>query len=590
MKKPVKAAIIAVSGIAALSLAAVGIMSGVYYSIASGEFSTAADSTVILSGEEPVYSIGRLRTGLSLSAENMKIICGGRLRMDPVSSVMGIHSATELTVLELYPDAGVTELIARTKALEDGRSDQELMELYCSTAYFGNGICGADNAAAFYFGKKPETLTAEEAGVLADICRSKRLQGMSKAEIAEEYGSVSFAAQDIRTADGSYYAQLLDELYSILDGLGYSGSEQTELVYGGELIINSTMDVKVQSALDKEITEKPAMRHFQLAMQVSDYSGAVLGCTGGASDGTTLNRCAIPRSPGSSIKPLSVYSPALEDGLTTWSGFIPDKPDEMNWPQNYNGEFEGEVMTSYALRQSKNTCAVYLEKLLGGDTCLEFLRKLGFSSLLQGDNVPIGMGMGYLIEGVTPAEMAAAYQIFGNGGSYTPPHYINSITTRDGKTLYTWEAQTEQVISPETSWIMNRMLLSNVTMEDGLGKKAAIDGIEVIGKTGTRDNTNEVVTDNWFVGGTADMCAALWIGCDDSEQLIQEGSYPGTASVWNSVISEVQPERTEFTPCGNTWSAVICQESGGVAAEGCTNTETGWFADGTLPDKCGKHG
>lgn len=94
---------------------------------------------------EPVYSLSRLRTGLSISRENLGLICGGKLRMDPVSSVLGQHSVTERTVLELYPGAGQTELIARTKALESDRSDEELMELYCSAAYFGNGIYGADN-------------------------------------------------------------------------------------------------------------------------------------------------------------------------------------------------------------------------------------------------------------------------------------------------------------------------------------------------------------------------------------------------------------------------------------------------------------
>ena len=577
------------SGTAALCLAAVGIMTGVYYSIASGEFSTQADGTVILAGDEQVLSIGRLRTESSLSEDNLKIIGTGRLRMDPVSGMMGNHAVTERTVLQLYPNAGKTELIARTKALENGRSDRELMELYCSTAYFGNGIYGAENAAAFYFGRKPEKLTSAQAGVLSQICASDSLRTMNKAQLAQKFTDVVFAAQDIRTPAGSYYAQLLDELYDILDGLGYSQQEQAELVYGGGLTVYSTMDTEVQSALDREITDKPAMSHFQLAMQVSDYSGAVLGCTGGASDGKTIDRCIIPRSPGSSIKPLSVYSTALENGLTTWAGFLPDSPDASNWPQNYNGKFEGEVMTSYALRQSKNTCAVYLEKLLGGDKCYEMLMKLGFSSLTESDKVPIGMGMGYLNIGVTPAEMAAAYQIFGNGGSYTPPHYINKITDRDGNTLYTWQACTEQVISPETSWIMNRMMVSNVQLEDGLGAKAAIDGMEEFAKSGTRDNISEIVTDNWFVGGTADMCAALWIGCDDPDIDIRTGSYPQTAPVWRSVMAAIQPRKTEFIPTGNTQSAPICRDSGGIASDSCKDTETGWFAEGTLPESCGIH-
>lgn len=416
MKKPVKIALIAISSAAVLCAAALGISTGVYYSIASGEFSAPAGTLICAQGE-PVYSLSRLRTGLSISRENLELICGGKLRMDPVSSVLGQHSVTERTVLELYPGAGRTELIARTKALESDRSDEELMELYCSAAYFGNGIYGADNAASFYFGKKPDALSADEAEILAQICSSEKLKGMTKQQLAEEFPDAEFSAQEVRTPAGSYYAQLLDELYGILDDLGYPAEEQTDLIYGGGLIVNSTMDIEVQSVLDQQITDNPAMSHFQLAMQISDYSGAVLGCSGGASDGTTADRCTVPRSPGSSIKPLSVYSTAIEDGVTTWAGFLPDMPDAKNWPQNYDGKFEEEVMTSYALRQSKNTCAVYLEKVLGGDRCFDQLINLGFSTLIDSDKVPIGMGMGYLVYGVTPKDMAAAYQIFGNAAA-----------------------------------------------------------------------------------------------------------------------------------------------------------------------------
>lgn len=589
MKKPIKAAIFAVCGAAALGAAAVGIMTGVYYSISAGEFDTAARGTVICAKGEPVYSVSRFRTGLSISSENMEKICGGKLRMDPVSSILGQHSVTERTVLELYPGAGTAELIARTKALEEGRSDEELMELYCSAAYFGSGIYGADNAAAFYFGKKPEDLTGEEAEVLAEICASERLRGMTKQDITAEFPDAGFSVQDIRTPAGSYYAQLLDELYGILDGLGYSAQEQSDLIYSGGLTVNSTMDPEVQSALDREITDKPAMTHFQLAMQVSDYSGAVLGCTGGASDGMSIDRCIVPRSPGSSIKPLSVYSTAIEDGLTTWAGFIPDMPDAKNWPQNYNGEFEGSVMTSYALRQSKNTCAVYLEKALGGSRCFEQLTRLGFSWLVDSDIEPIGMGMGYLTNGVTPEEMAAAYQIFGSGGTYTPPHYISSVVTADGETLYTFTAEPVRVISENTAWIMNRMLLSNVQLDDGLGKKAAIDGIEVIGKTGTRDNAAGVITDVWFAGGTADMCAAIWIGSDDQDLPISAGSFPSASTVWSSVISSITPKNSTFTPCGSAQSVEICKASGGKASTGCKETETGWFTPDTIPAECSMH-
>ena len=185
--------------------------------------------------------------------------------------------------------------------------------------------------------------------------------------------------------------------------------------------------------------------------------------------------------------------------------------------------------------------------------------------------------------------MAAAYQIFGNGGSYTPPHYIKSIVGADGETLYSYSSEPVRVVSENTAWIMNRMLRSNVQMEDGLGRYASIDGIEVIGKTGTRDNISEVVTDQWFAGGTPDMCAALWIGSDDQNLLKSAGTYPSSSKVWSNVMSAITNKNPSFTPCGDTVSAEVCRVSGGIATLGCTETETGWFAPGTLPAECSLH-
>ena len=215
-------------------------------------------------------------------------------------------------------------------------------------------------------------------------------------------------------------------------------------------------------------------------------------------------------------------------------------------------------------------------------------RALAVADVLLGQ-VEAHVERGYLVYGVTPKDMAAAYQIFGNGGSYTPPHYIKSIVGADGETLYSYSSEPVRVVSENTAWIMNRMLRSNVQMEDGLGRYASIDGIEVIGKTGTRDNISEVVTDQWFAGGTPDMCAALWIGSDDQNLLKSAGTYPSSSKVWSNVMSAITNKNPSFTPCGDTVSAEVCRVSGGIATLGCTETETGWFAPGTLPAECSLH-
>ena len=97
------------------------------------------------------------------------------------------------------------------------------------------------------------------------------------------------------------------------------------------------------------------------------------------------------------------------------------------------------------------------------------------------------------------------------------------------------------------------------------------------------------MTDQWFAGGTPDMCAALWIGSDDQNLLKSAGTYPSTSKVWSNVMSAITNKNPSFTPCGDTASAKICRVSGGIATPGCAETETGWFAPGTLPAECSLH-
>lgn len=324
-----------------------------------------------------------------------------------------------------------------------------------------------------------------------------------------------------------------------------------------------------------------------LAGAVTDLNGALVAAHSHNVDGKQINYAQERRSPYSSFKALSVYTPAIERGVANWTTTYQDTPykqlaDEtgtlQDWPANATGVYSGESVTVYeALRTSLNTAAVRCLTDVGVAESMQFLQE-SFGIPLKEEQFVIenlgpeevigNIALGYLETGITPVEMAGYYQIFGNGGLYESPKTVNKIVDADGVAQYTREAAPKQVISPAAADTMNK-LLQGVVKPGGTGQKGYVSDVAVAGKTGTGDD----YADNWFVGVTPGYSLALWHGQSDTNQAEEM-----FAMAVNKLYSQLPDANRKFVTHQNLYQIAYCVHSGKAFSLNCAQIDKGYFA------------
>ena len=468
---------------------------------------------------------------------------------------------------------------------------------------FGENVFGIGLASVVYFGKYAAGLSDDEWQRLADIAASPESYAYALTGGQAPDGISPQAMYASRVPENAYFDAMVEEI--VRDMTAQSGCTRSEafgLLYSDGVTIETPLLPSMQDAVDEVYADPQSFSEMmtafpQSACAVTDMDGNVIALAAGNHGNRAYNRAYRTLHPiGSSIKPLSVYTPALTRGLIGFSSAVSDEPT-MNegtpqaWPRNYNRIYDGDITVTYALRQSKNTVAVRLAMALGGDACLSFMRDgLGFTTLTDRDADIPAMALGYLDRGVSVTELAAAYSIFGRQGTYSAPRFYTRVTDSSGKVLAECEREEKQAISSADAWIMNRLLYYNICKDDGIAMAARLDdGSEVIGKTGTVDNDSGSDTDRLFVGLTPEYCAAVWIGYDDGNSVIDRTEYKLPASVWKAVMERADRAVLAFTPDKDVVTAEYCTVSGGLAGEGCPDTETGYYRAGELPAQCMIH-
>lgn len=357
----------------------------------------------------------------------------------------------------------------------------------------------------------------------------------------------------------------------------------------------------LETVFDKEIFPEIVPAYFaseaansDFGFVMTDISGRII-CTYSSSD--INNFAVIKTQPYSSIKPLSVYAPAIESGLITYSSVFFDSPyktivnengQEVEWPQNGTGYFSHkDVSIRDAVKLSLNTIAVKCLKSNSAYSSLDFLQnKLGADVSAEAEKFNVEgeeevlsqLALGYLIKGFSPVEMAGFYQMFGTLGKITEPYAVVSIKNANGKVIYNAEPQSTQVISEETAYIMNKLLAAPLE-RDGTAARAAIPGVPIIGKTGTGDD----YLGCWFVGLTPEYVFSLWHSGEKIRRNV-------TTDIFRSFASGISFDKTkEFEKSENVRELDFCSISGLLASDGCPLTETGYYAADKLPDICSLH-
>ncbi len=391
--------------------------------------------------------------------------------------------------------------------------------------------------------------------------------------------------------------------------MGYTSKKAHDLVYGGGLKIYSAIDFDVQDSLEDVYENYKRMpdETVQGAMCIMDYEGRVLGIIGGTGKNKgamLLNRASQSTRPaGSSIKPLSVYAPALEKSKNDdnvniyWSTHIKDAPfmqvEGEPWPHNQGGGYSSNNVTlQYGLAQSLNTVAARTLDMISVDYSYEFLTEnFHLSTIDSIRDVDYGpLALGSLTNGATVLDLTAGYVSFGNGGNYYEPYSYYKVTdSQDNVIIEKKPDETKQeALSESTAWLMNKLL--QTVMTQGTGTSYKLSGIECFGKTGTTNDDK----DRWFVGGTPNFVAAVWYGYDTPKEVHYSLSSNPAGTIWKTVFGEVY-EKLEAR--GEDLSSTFPEYDGIVQRAYCSSCgklssgsgNYGWYDADNLPGYCGGH-
>lgn len=359
--------------------------------------------------------------------------------------------------------------------------------------------------------------------------------------------------------------------------------------------IETTFDQAMFEHIKDVAEDKYSESKTAMAVAISDTNGHMLACYSISTDNPNANYVNISTYAGSTIKPLSVYALGIEANKISWSSLYSDSPytqvkDEngewVNWPVNGNPYTNEMITIEEAIKKSNNAVAVKVLKECGVTSACTFLENSFNMNVSEEqhtlktegeDSVLSNIALGYLAKGVTLQEMLSDYQIFANGGVYQPLKTVTQMKTKKSLNYYQDEEKGKNVISPQTAYIMNR-LLSEVVKEDGTGKAAMIQGMDVCGKTGTSSGFR----DNWFVGMTPEYLCAVWYG---SNQEIQGKN--DAPEIFHDVMTSVGVDTSVSyeIPNGVEWMA-YCKKTGCLANEHCVDTGMGCFNVDNLPVEC----
>lgn len=473
-------------------------------------------------------------------------------------------------------------------------SEQQLYEMLWNGLYFGNGVYGIANAAKAYESCLLENLDENQVADLVNIAKS-----ILKENKYPDEDDVD--TQTAYCAGDAFCDGLIKQLTADLKKKGKAADEAAQMLYFGGMRAYATVDSDLSQtvALKYEdrfnFTTLQSGGFIQSAMAITDYNGAVRAVAGGTARNLLYNRAlSVKRQIGSTIKPFSVYAPAVEAGKIHFSSLIPDEPIAINkdgqivlWPDNYDGVEGGMVTVTQALQVSKNTVAVQVCRAMGEQTVYEFLRdKLLFTNLNgEEDNNLSALALGYLSDGITLDKLSSCYMMFGNGGTYEQPYLYEKLCSAEGEMIVKSAHKGVKAVSTQTADIMNHLLINNVTQPQALAKEAAIDGIEVAGKTGTVGADGEVKC-QYFVGMTPEYIGAVWIGFDEEEERLNLKNYLHVTQIWKNIFQDISCEKTAFDRDSTVENRMYCEKSGNLASPSCENVQEGWYSVDNLPGIC----
>lgn len=498
-------------------------------------------------------------------------------------------------------------------------SKKEILTMYLNNAYFGNGVWGIEDASKKYFGVSASQLSLDQSAVLAGMLKGPEIYNpLYSVENATNrrntvlQNMVAAGYIDQKTADQSAAVDIHGQLVDAYEGK----SEDYRYPSYFDAVINEAVN---EYGLTEEDIVKNGYRiyteldqNYQASMQVIYDNTALFPV---AEDGTRAESGSVAldpktggvralvgrvgsdqnpgfrtynyatqaaRSPGSTIKPLVVYSPAVAEGWSTNKELDNSTTQYGSYEvNNYAGIQSSPTVPMYqALAESLNLPAVATANDLGLDTVFEYGKKFGLNMDKVDKSLAVALGAGVT---TNPMQMAQAYGTFANGGVMNDAHLITKIENASGQVVKSHSQKSTRVLSGSTTDKMTNMMLG--TFSNGTGVNAAPYGYTMAGKTGTTETSfnKDLSGDQWVIGYTPDVVISQWLGFPKTD----EGHYltdssAGTASeIFRNVANSVLPytDGTQFDSVKNSYA------ENGIAPVGEETTETdskedkGFFED-----------
>ena len=491
--------------------------------------------------------------------------------------------------------------------VEQRFSKDKIMEFYVNTCYYGNRCYGIESASQYYFGKTNTKLTLAEAAMLCGVSNSpnnynpiasKKLANMRKEKVLRGMLECEFITQDeynkaikekvklsipdekkshenymmsyalhcttleLMKKDGfefKYTFTNAEEEKQYNSRYSQEYSKQSATIRAGGFKIytsfNRDLQAKLQSTIDKNLSsfKEKQRANKKYAMQgasvcIDNTNGMVVAMVGGRGTKDEFNRAFLSnRQPGSTIKPLLDYAPAINEGYINPSSIIDDKKLYNSkgevYPKNSGNHYYGNVSIREGLARSLNTVAYQVYNRTGAEHSIEYLSKMCFSSLSYADNTASSLSIGGFTYGAKVVDMARGYSTLAMGGQYTTRTCLTKVIHEIDGEIYNYSELSKtqtQVYTTDTAFMMTDALQGGIEEEYGTAHSIKTDDMIVAGKTGTTSSNK----DAWFCGYTKYYTTAVWVGYDNPREM--EGMYGGTvpAKIFKDYMVKIKKNRT----------------------------------------------
>ncbi len=528
--------------------------------------------------------------------------------------------------------------IFRAAELEERYSKDEILESYLNVVNFGGGSRGVQAAANLYFNKNIQECSLAQCATIAAITQNptahnpiyhpqnnkerrelvlkemleQKMISEQECEAALEessklsFDNISESEEETGSANvrGWYMEALIrDVVNDLCSKYSIGKSTAEDMIYTQGLKIYCAMDQRAQNIAESALKDSSVMpkdKNLELGYTMMGYDGRILATLGSRKEKTgnlLYDRANVAkRQPGSTIKPIAAYTPIIDAGIYNYSSLIPDEPLQIdsdgnntvkNWPENWYKSYKGKVTLQWAIEKSANAPAAQMVKLLTPYKSYEFLtKKLGITSLDTNDSKSLSaLATGGTHYGVTPCEMTAAFQIFGNGGKFNKPYTYFYVTDRNDKVILdNRENMPSQAVASSTATIMNRLLRNVIVGPEGTGRSANIPDWNIVGKTGT--TTDDY--DSWFIGLSPYAVAGIWTGYDNPKRISETSA---AIRIWKHIMTKYLEGKPniDYTYDKDVISETYCKNSGNIASPSCSGTATGYYVSNNLPPVCSSH-